>query len=167
MKHLMKYESYTARERLDDILDKISKYGIKSLTQLENEFLDSHKMGNEEESHNKLTKEESDTIFEDDEGLFKFEYIETEDYGDELHYIGILYVPDLELTSGKKIKGRLEGRIVVCENGTTSPDFYSILKDPQTHDNYDVFEFCDGLEYELDSFIDYVVSELYNKNKDS
>ena len=32
--------------------------------------------------------------------------------------------------------------------------------------NYDVFEFCNGLEYELDSFIDYVVSELDDKNKD-
>jgi hypothetical protein len=34
------------------------------------------------------------------------------------------------------------------------------------HDNYDVFEFCNGLEYELDSFVDYVVSELDEKNKD-
>jgi len=41
MKHLMRYEGYTSMERVDDILDKISKYGIKSLTQLEKEFLDS------------------------------------------------------------------------------------------------------------------------------
>jgi hypothetical protein len=39
MKHLMRYEGYTSTERVDDILDKISKYGIKSLTQLEKEFL--------------------------------------------------------------------------------------------------------------------------------
>ena len=29
MKHLMRYEGYTSNERTDDILDKISKYGIK------------------------------------------------------------------------------------------------------------------------------------------
>lgn len=166
MKHLMRYEGYTSKERVDDILDKISKYGIKSLTQLEKDFLDSHKIGNEEELHDKLAKEESETVFEDDNNYFKFEHEETEDYGDEIHYIGTLYVPTLELPNGKKIEGRLEGRIIVYENGSVSPDFYSIDKDPHTHDNYDVFEFCNGLEYELDSFIDYVVSELDDKNKD-
>jgi DNA-binding LytR/AlgR family response regulator len=35
----MRYEGYTSRERVDDILDKISKYGMKSLTSLEKEFL--------------------------------------------------------------------------------------------------------------------------------
>lgn len=164
MKHLMRYEGYTSKERVDDILDKISKYGIKSLTQLERDFLDSHKIGNEEELHDKLAKEESETVFEDDKGLFKFEHTETEDYGDEIHYIGTLYVPDLELLNGKKIEGRLEGRIVVYSSGANSPDFYSVAKDPKSHEYYDVFEFCNGLEYELDSFIDYVVSELEDKN---
>jgi hypothetical protein len=166
MKHLMRYEGYTSMERVDDILDKISKYGIKSLTQLEKDFLDSHKIGNEEEIHDKLAKEESETVFEDDNGYFKFEHTETEDYGDEVHYIGTLYVPDLEWPNGKRLEGRLEGKIVVYSNGSISPDFYSVVKDPQTHDNYDVFEFCNGLEYELDSFRDYVVSELDDKNKD-
>ena len=38
-----------------------------------------------------------------------------------------------------------------------SPDFYS-------KEGYDVFEFCNGLEYELDSFIDYVISEIEENN---
>ena len=59
---------------MDDILDKISKYGIKSLTPLEKEFLDSHKSGKQEELHDKLAKSESETTFEDDNGLFKFEF---------------------------------------------------------------------------------------------
>jgi len=164
MKHLMRYEGYTAPQRVDDILDKISKYGMNSLREDEKEFLNAHKIGNEEEIHNKMIVDEIDTIFEDDNGYFKFEHSETEDYGDEIHYIGTLYVPDLRFPSGKKIEGRLEGRIIVYENGSVSPDFYSIIKDPHTHDNYDVFEFCNGLEYELDSFIDYVVDELGEKN---
>jgi len=164
MKHLMRYEGYTAPQRVDDILDKISKYGMNSLREDEKEFLNAHKIGNEEEIHNKMIVDEIDTIFEDDNGYFKFEHSETEDYGGEIHYIGTLYVPDLRFPSGKKIEGRLEGRIIVYENGSVSPDFYSIIKDPHTHDNYDVFEFCNGLEYELDSFIDYVVDELGEKN---
>lgn len=164
MKHLMRYEGYTAKERADEILDKISKYGIKSLTSLEKEFLDSHKLGKEEELHDKLSKSENETVFEDDNGFFKFEFDSYEDYGDEVHYLGTLYVPDLEWENGKRLEGRLEGRIVVFSNGQISPDFYSIQKDPKTHDNYDVFEFCNGLEYELDSFLDYVVAELEQKD---
>jgi hypothetical protein len=159
MKHLMRYEGYTTKERVDDILDKISKYGISSLSKLEKEFLDSHASGKEEEIHSKITKEESETVFEDDNGIFKFEHTETEDYGDEIHYIGTLYVPDLEFPNGKKIKGRLEGRIIVYSNGSTSPEFFSTYG-KKNEDKYDIFEFCNGLEYELDSFLDYVILEL-------
>lgn len=164
MKHLMRYEGYTSKERADDILDKISKYGIKSLTPMEKEFLDSHKSGNQEEYHDKLAKSETETTFEDDNGYFKFEFDSCEDYEDETHYLGTLYVPDLEWPNGKKIEGRLEGRLVVYSNGQVSPDFYSIEKDSKSGDHYDVFEFCNGLEYELDSFLDYVVSELAQKD---
>ncbi len=167
MKHLMRYEGYTSKERADEVLDKISKYGIKSLTPLEKEFLDSHKLGKQEELHDKLIKSEIETTFEDDNGLFKFEFESCEDYGDEVHYIGTLYVPDIVWSVGdklKKIEGRLGGRIVVYSNGQISPDFYSIQKDPKSEDHYDVFEFCNGLEYELDSFLDYVVSELEQKD---
>ncbi len=167
MKHLMRYEGYTSKERADEVLDKISKYGIKSLTPLEKEFLDSHKSGKQEELHDKLIKSEIETTFEDDNGLFKFEFESCEDYGDEVHYIGTLYVPDIVWSVGdklKKIEGRLGGRIVVYSNGQISPDFYSIEKDPKSGENYDVFEFCNGLEYELDSFLDYVVAELEQKD---
>lgn len=164
MKHLMRYEGYTSKERVDDILDKISKYGINSLTTREKEFLDSHKSGKEEEYHNELSKSETENTFEDDNGFFKFEFESCEEYDNETHYLGTIYVPDLELTNGRKIEGRLEGRIVLFTNGQFSPDFYSIQKDPKSGEYYDVFEFCSGLEYELDSFLDYVVSELIQKD---
>lgn len=164
MKHILLYEGYSTTERVNDILDKISKYGIESLTTLEKEFLDAHKEGKEIEVHDKMKFQENEAIFEDDDGYFKFEHTETEDYEDETHYIGILYVPDLELPNGEKIEGRLEGKIVVYSNGQTSPDFYSI-KRKSNQDVYEIFDFCNGLEYELDSFIDYVVSELSEKNQ--
>lgn len=163
MKHLMRYENYTASERLDDILDKISKYGYDSLSQLEKDFLDSHKTDNEEEIHDKLSKSEMETTFEDDLGYFKFELKEvqkvTSNQGEleEIHIIGTLYVPDLVWPNGKKLEGRLIGKIVKYVNGTTSLEF--------ENDGYDVFEFCNGLEYELDSFTDYVASEIEEKYK--
>lgn len=151
----MRYEGYDTQERLNDILDKISKYGMKSLTPLEKEFLDSHSSHKEDEIHDKIAKEENESVFEDDFGRFKFEYKDTEDFVDEIHYIGTLYVPDLDLGNGKKVEGRLEGRIIFYKNGQNSLEF--------DKDDYDVFEFCNGLEYELDSFIDYVVGELEEK----
>jgi hypothetical protein len=163
MKHLMRYENYTSTERMDDILDKISKYGIDSLSDLDKEFLDSHKTGKEQELHDKLAKSEVETTFEDDLGKFTFELSEVQKIKnkggelEEIEIIGTLYVPDLELSSGKRVEGRLEGKIIKYSNGTTSLEFEK--------DGYDVFEFCNGLEYELDSFIDYVVLEIDEKFK--
>ena len=156
MKHLMKYESYSEQERLDDILDKISKYGESSLTDFEKKFLNSWGENKEKEVHDKIKFIENEQVFEDGRGLFKFEFKEWEDYGDEQHFIGTIYVPDLEWEDGKRIEGILEGKIVKYENGMISPDFYS-------KDGYDIFEFCNGIEYELDSFLDYVVSEIEEK----
>jgi hypothetical protein len=162
MKHLMRYEGYSTLQRADDILDKISRHGIASLTKLEKEFLDAHKTGGEEDAHKRLAKKESETMFEDDAGYFSFEFDSVEDYGDELHYLGILTCPDIELTGGKKISGRLSGRIVYFpETGMTSPDFGVQINGK----DYDVFDFCEGLEYELDSFIDYVVAEIESQEE--
>jgi len=161
MKHLMRYEGYTTAQRVDDILDKISRHGIDSLTTLEKEFLDAHKSGDEEEVHMKLAKEESEKFFEDDEGYFRFELDSVEDYGDEIHYIGILTCPDLHI-GGKNISGRLSGRIVYFPETTmTSPDFGIQINGK----DFDVFDFCEGIEYELDNFIDYVVQEI-EENED-
>ncbi len=160
MKHLMRYEGYSVQERTDDILDKISKYGIKSLTTLEIEFLDSNSFGKEKEVHDKIKYLENDQVFEDDSGLFKFEYRETEEYDDETHHIGTIYVPSLTLENGKTIEGILEGRIIIYQNGEVVPDFQKSIKIKGVEDSYDIFEFCEGLEYELDNFLDYVAEEL-------
>jgi hypothetical protein len=125
MKHLIRFESYSEQDRLDDILAKILKYGESSLTDLEKKFLQSWSTNTEKEVHQEIQKIETEQIFEDDHGYFKFEFKEWEDYEDEQHFIGTFYVPDLELENGKKVVGILEGRIVKFENETVSPDFYS------------------------------------------
>jgi hypothetical protein len=161
---MMRYEGFSPQERQDEILDKISKYGIESLNIDEKEFMDSWSEGGEEEAHKKMNYHENEIVFEDDSGLFKFEFQELEDYGNEKHLIGVIYVPDLVWEDGLTIEGRLEGRIVDYGEGKTSPDFYAFVKDPKTGQEvqYDIFEFCNGIEYELDSFIDYVISEIEN-----
>jgi len=158
MKHLMLYENYTTQQRVDDILDKISKYGMKSLTKLEKDFLDAHKTGNQEEIHNQITKEQSETVFKDDDGYFTFTLDSIEDYGDETHYIGTMECPDYTSGDGETIPGILEGKIIVTSEGLTAPEFY------YENTGLEIFDFCEGLEYELDSFIDYVVAELESQN---
>jgi len=155
MKNLFRYDGYSPLERVDDILDKIFKYGIKSITELEKKFLDAYSSNKVDDIHRDIIKEESEKVFEDDDGNFKFELTDIEVFDDEIHYRGIMYVPDL-IIKDKVIKGRLTGEIVYYTNGITSPDFYKIKK----KECYDIFEFCEGLEYELDLFIDYIVSEL-------
>ena len=161
MKHLMRYENYTASERVDDILDKISKYGIKSLSSLEKDFLDAHSTGKQEEMHDIITKEEYEKVFEDDSGRFRFELDNIENKGDHIIYKGVFFVPDLELLNGSIIEGRLEGEIISYINGETSLDFIKSIND-KTY--YDIFEFCNGLDHELDVFVDYIIDELKNYN---
>jgi hypothetical protein len=157
MKYIIRFESYSEKDRLDDILDKINKSGKKSLTDYDLKFLNSWKDDNQADIHHHISEIESNIVFEDDNGYFKFEYKEQEDYGDEKHYIGTLYVPDLEWEDGKKIEGILKGKIVKYDNGMISPDFNS-------EDGYDIFDFCNGLEYELDSFINSIIDEIDEKN---
>ena len=164
MKHLMRYEGFSPQERQDEILDKISKYGILSLNNDEKNFLDAFSKGTQEEEHQKLKFHENEVTFEDDRGYFKFEFEELEDYGNEKHIIGTMYVPDLVWEDGSTLEGRLKGMIINYGGGQSSPDFHAFVKDPKTGEDvsYDIFEFCNGIEYELDSFIDYVISEIEN-----
>lgn len=167
MKHLTRYSGFTPQDRQDEILDKISKYGIKSLTENELEFLNSFSKGKEKEVHDKISLKESEITFSDDDGFFTFEMKEVKNLGDELKIIGTLYVPDLTFEDGKRIPGRIEGDITYFPStGHTELNFEVDVNDPYKKSKklvkYDVFEFCEGLEYELDSFIDYVVSEIEN-----
>ena len=165
MRHVIRYVGFSSNDRLDEILEKISKFGIDSITKEEKIFLDSHSSGEEEIEHRNLQFIENETVFEDDSG-FKFELTGIEYYECEYHIIGIMYVPDLKFESGKKIEGRLKGKIVVYENGQTSPDFYFNMKNGSKEIMFDVFEFIDEKECEFDSFIEYIVNELKNKKNE-
>jgi len=154
----MIYEEFSSKELTDELLDKISKYGISSLTQHEKEFLDAVSSGDEEEVKTKMKNLDTDQVFQDD--YFKFELDETKYQGDGIYYIGTLYVPDLEFPDGRRIEGAIKGQIILHNNGTYALEFEKTAYEKGKEVQYDVFEFCNGLEYELDSFIDYVIQEL-------
>ncbi len=158
MKHLMRYESFSSQQRADELLDKIGKHGVASLTDMEKEFLDAHKTGGQEEIHQKLIKHESERKFEDDGGHFEFELESIDKMGEETYYWGTLTCPDYEYGDGQIVPGRLHGRIVAFEDGMVMPDFS--FEDPENGLYLEVYDFCEGLEYELDGFLDYVASEL-------
>jgi hypothetical protein len=158
MNHLIRYEGYDVKERLNDILDKISKYGISSITDIEKEFLDAHSSHTELEVHDKIKFIENEMVFEDEH--FKFEFKKLEIVEDELHIIGKIYVPSI---SSLNIEGDMDGKIIYYTNGQIVPYFEKTIDSGQSRVTYDIFEFCNGLEYELDNFLDYVVSEVNKK----
>lgn len=150
MNHIVRYESYSVEDRLDDVLDKISKYGISHLTSLEKEFLESFKSGTQLECHNKVKFLENEMIFEDDFGNFKFEHKFSKKIKKSIHHHGTIYINECGLEKC------LSGKIIDHGNGLVSLDFKSNSGD-------DIFDFCSGIEYELDSFIDYIISEIRDK----
>ena len=105
MKRLMVYEDFSSQEKTDELLDKISKYGITSLTGHEKDFLDAVSSGDDERVQNKMKILSNDTFFEDD--FFKFELDDIKYKKNGIQYIGTLYVPDLEKPH-KTIEGNFE-----------------------------------------------------------
>jgi len=157
MKHILRYQGFSPQERLDEILDKITNYGLASLNESESEFLKSYSTYNENDIHKKLSLTENENIFLDDNGKFTFEYKTVKNYRNRKDIYGTIYVPDMKY-KGQVMKGRLEGKISKYKNGNVSLYF-----DNNYPDECDIFEFCSGIEYELDAFIDYVVQEVCKK----
>lgn len=157
MKHIKEWNAFSINENIDNILDKMSRG--EGLTPDDKEKMQSYSSHLQKGGHSNDFDFKDKRVFTDDNGYFKFTLDSIEDYGDETHYIGTIECPDYTYgDGGETIPGILEGRIVVTSEGLTSPDFC------YENTGLEIFDFCEGLEYELDSFIDYVVSELENEN---
>ena len=153
---MINYTQQTIDNRLNDILDRISLSGIKSLKKEEMIFLQSYSVGNESEIHSILSEKENEKIFISDDGNFMFK-LYTIDFDDDVKYIaGSLTVPDMIL-KGKKVKGELEGSIMIFNDNRIAIDF--------NNGTYDIFDFISGLEYELDCFIDDLVIQIIHEEK--
>ena len=146
-------------DRLNAILDKISKVGIRKLNKDEKLFLESYSAGKELEINELLSNRENEKTFISDDGNFIFK-LDNIEYIDDVQYInGILIVPDLILTNKKIIKGELKGSVIVFIDGNLSIDFHN--------GRHDVFEFVGGLEYELDCFMDDLINKISNEKSNN
>ena len=74
-----------------------------------------------------------------------------------MYHYGTLYVPDYN-SEDEHIEGVLEGYIWESPDGQIVP-FFEV-------DGVDVLEFCEGLEYELDSFLQYCVDTINDEKSD-
>lgn len=144
-------------DRLNLILDKISNVGIKGLKKEELMYLESYSRGKEKEFNDRLSEEENRKTFISDDGLFTFK-LKNVEIIDEVEFInGLLTVPDIKTQKGKIIKGELYGSIIVFDKSNVAIDFRK--------GKYDVFEFVNGLEYELDCFVDDIVLKMKEEKK--
>lgn len=99
--------------------------------------------------------DEAEQVFEDEN--FKFTLESIEPVGEETYYWGILECPDYtyggEEDEQETIPGKFHGRIVGFDNGMVMQDF-------ECPDDLTIYDICEGLEHELDSFLQYVVDEI-------
>ncbi len=157
MKDLKKLENYH-QAKVDEILDKINKYGINYLTQIENDYLDAFGKDDTIKMVN-LEYEYSLKNFKSTDRYFEFLFSHIEDFGDKGQFFyGTIIVPDMECEDGKIIYGNMNGYIFVTNHNHKIPCFEK--------DGYDILEFCNGLEYELHNFLDYIIDTL-NDEKNS
>ena len=147
MKYLKTFETHSY---LDELLDKINASGYDSLTSLEKDWLNAHSTDREEETQ-KIEREMGKRKFTSSNRLFTFYFEEMEDYGDEQIYKGTIHVPSID----DVIEGVIEGQIEV-HNGAVAPNFQKNINGL----DLDIYDFCEGLEYELDKFLQDIVDEL-------
>lgn len=157
MKYLKTFENFNGdSSKYDDILDRAIelgqgdyKKGLEMLPKEDKNFL------NGIENKNK--------IYEDQ--YFAFELTEIRNLGDEEHYIGILSTPDIHLPGGETIEGEIKGYILVEQGNLISPVFSKKVNVCGVESEFTIFDFCEGLEYEMDSFIENTAFEIHEDNK--
>ena len=167
MEYIFKYrlflENYSEiKNKIDEILDKISSHGIDSLTKAEKRLLDSQKEGGRESKeayYDLIDKDIIDKEFESDNGRFKFilKSIETEyniHKGVITHLKGIMKLPDIITGDGDLIEGDLEGYVSIDEKGLVHTSFEK--------DGYYDFDFVEGLEHEYDNFVYEIPNNILN-----
>lgn len=150
MKYIKLFEDY-----LDEILDKITKSGINSLTDNEKKYLNANSFDNKEEMA-KIEREVGKRKFTSSNNLFSFELDRVEDFGDEVLYYGTIYLPDITYEKNERtISGEIEG-VIEYRDGVILPNFqkkeYGVTWDSE--------EFIEGLEHEFFQFLQEIIDEL-------
>ena len=137
---------------IDQILDKINKSGMSSLSDKEKKYLDHYSMNNEflddeELTTTKSVADQGETwVFNEMEGIpsMEFKYETTEENVDEILHSGYLTVN----------KDEFYGEIYCDTEGTYS------LCNFESAEGENVFEKYEGLEHEIGTFLSIVCNDL-------
>lgn len=124
----------------DEILDKIKKGGVKSLTHVEREFLDLHKEDKEREYFDKISKTCHAKNIDADFTLEKSEICDT-----QTNHWGNLRIGDMECY----------GCIVYIDDEIWITDF-------EFDDEKNDWILIQGREEEYEEFIEETIKEIYN-----
>lgn len=149
-------------DRLNTILDKISEYGIQTLTEKDIRYLDSYVLGQEKYEHNRLLEESKieqeqkniNNIIKN--SLFAFEYGEKYILEEEKSIIkvyGKLYLNDV-VHDKQIIKGELDGFFVYNYlRDIITPMFTKTVLIKNKPVLFDVLYFVTDIEEEFDVFL--------------
>jgi hypothetical protein len=148
-------QQYT--QQIDFILDKLLKFNkdINQLDKIEVECLSAYAENRHKDALFAFNMDDARTFYSD-EGDFVFKHTRTTYNKGFMCYFGTIFVPDYtDEETGTVIPGALHGYIeYVPENKIVLPFF--------GRDNADILDFCNGLECELDTFLETVCHSLYN-----
>ena len=144
MKWIKLYEEFTNDSMQDMLTDALEK-DIKAAIKKNGHF--------SAEDYYTLTKSRKLEQF-----IFRFEKIQRQ--GEETYYWGTLYCPDYtyggEEDEQETLPGKLYGRFVAFEDGPIMLDF-------EGPNDLTAYDFCEGIEHELDNFAEYAVDEINKK----
>ena len=160
----MKYLKYFESFDMDDLLDKINKSGINSLTSLEKDFMKAH-AENDEEKLQEIEIKSRAKYFTSSDNYFHFYFngkiMKVDD--DRTLYYGTMTVPNIgnEGPIDDIIEGILQGSIEY-DNGVIILHFSTYRNGHE----YNIDDFCEGLEHELYGFAQDIVDELNPPNID-
>ena len=141
-----------AMSDIDNILDKISQSGMESLSPQEKEYLQHYSTTGEymDMEGEENSSYEGENVFSDSiDGInMKFKYESTEDAADEIIHSGYLEINNDEFYG--EIYCDPEGDYSTCN-----------FEDP---DGVNLFEKYEGLEHEVEYFLDNVCDEIKGSN---
>lgn len=144
MKHLKSFEN----NMLDNILDKITKSGIDSLSSNEKEYLDKF---SKDKPTKEIEKEINAKTYSDSIGPYDavIKLTDIEQYDEDKQWFGVLSV--------------------LTKNGNLNYDGYITIKDGEYVNGFfknsesDIYTDLEGLEYEVDSFLQNAFYELWTE----
>ena len=153
MINIKTYKQFNENVDIDSILDRISKSGYDSLSDVDKKKLDNYSNGISDDTDifaDLLNKKYNDTY-----RYFNFNLTKVVYNGAELKIYGLLSLPSIENVDSNNISGYIDVNL------------NSMVNDLEfNRSGYIPYDFVEGLEYELDAFIESIVDDVMDYIQD-